>query len=102
MTDLVIRDEHLAEQLRAVSQRENRSVEALIASLLEIYHAPTYPPEEGDEQHILPGSLAALAQAAQKARFSSGETDVTAHSREILKTEYADYLLQRMHGQDTD
>lgn len=48
---------------------------------------------------VHPGSLAALAQSARKVAFHSGQSDIAARSREILETEFAEYLLGRLHGE---
>lgn len=48
------------------------------------------------ETEYPPGSLARFAQLALKAGMASKErVDTSAHSREILNTEYADYLKKR-------
>ena len=48
------------------------------------------------EKEYPPGSLARFAQVALKAGMASKEqVDTSAHSREILNTEYADYLKKR-------
>ncbi|MEO8610640.1 MAG: hypothetical protein ABI690_22270 [Chloroflexota bacterium] len=95
MAELVIRDEHLAWQLFDIAQRENRSVEAVLESLL----AEHYPKSSNDEPS--PGSFAALNLSAQKAGIGrdAASTDTSERSREILETEYADYLKRRMDEQ---
>ena len=48
------------------------------------------------EKEYPPGSLARFAQVAVKARIASKEkVDTAERSREILNTEYADYLKKR-------
>jgi hypothetical protein len=49
-----------------------------------------------------PGSLALLAKLAREADIVTGETDVSKRSREILDTEYVDYLAQRMKRPKAD
>lgn len=47
-----------------------------------------------------PGSLAALAAAAQRFGFESSEPDIATRSREILDTEFAEHLLRYLRDQD--
>lgn len=47
-------------------------------------------------------SLYRLGEALESAGFASGETDIAERSREILNTEYAEYLIRRMERQDHD
>lgn len=96
----------LADRLREIARREDRSVEALLESLLNEYHVlrhDEYTDDVADQDDDLPpsGSLARLAVTAQAAGIRSGLTDTAARSREILETTWADYLLRRMHDEDT-
>lgn len=98
MTEVIIRNERLAWRLFDIAQRENRSVEAVIETLVE----ERYPQATGDKP--APGSFAALAEAARRANIHSPHpVDTSSRSREILENEYADYLKKRMEDQhDTD
>lgn len=80
---------HLIDQLEALARRENRSAGELLESLLNQYVSST------PDEDIPLGSLAALARSAQEADLRSEATDTSERSREILKTEYADYLRRR-------
>lgn len=61
------------------------------------------PDTEFDPDNPLPGSLALLAKLALEADISTGETNTSSRSREILYNEYADYLLKRMkQGNDNN
>lgn len=60
------------------------------------------PEEDFDPDNPPPGSLALLAKLAREANISTGETDISSRSREILENEYADYLLNRMRGSDNE
>lgn len=51
---------------------------------------------------LSPGSPALLAKLAQEANIFTDEMDVSTRSREILESEYADYLADRMNNQDGD
>jgi hypothetical protein len=42
----------------------------------------------------------ALVASALRANIHAGETDVAEHSREILNTEYSEYLIRRMEPDD--
>jgi len=96
MDELVIRDKRLASKIYDIARRENRSVEDVLESLLE----ERYPQPESDDKPA-PGSFAALNWAAQKAGIgrNAAQTDTSERSREILETEYADYLKRRMDEQ---
>jgi hypothetical protein len=80
---------YLIDQLEALARRENRTAGELLASLLTQYIASTAA------EDIPPGSLAALARSAQEADLRSETTDTSEHSREILKSEFTDYLRRR-------
>jgi hypothetical protein len=91
MVDLVIRNEQLAWKLLSIAQRENRSVESVLAALLARYDT------EFEGRPAL-GTFAMLAQSAQEADIRSDmPTDTSERSREILENEYADYLKRHMN-----
>jgi Ribbon-helix-helix protein, copG family len=78
--------EDVAERLEQLAHQEGRSIGDLLETLLNRY-APESPP----------GSLAEMAQNAREAGLASHQpVDTANHSREILKTDYADYLKRRM------
>ncbi len=95
MAELLIRDEHIAWRLLDIAQREQRSVEDVLDSLLANY------PSESEAQETPKGTFAALNWAAEQAGIGldAEPTDTSERSREILETEYADYLKRRMHEQ---
>lgn len=81
--------EEMGEQLEQLAQQQGRSILDLLANWINSY------------QEAPPGSLAELAQNAREANLASaGEVDTAARSREILNTEYADYLKRRMESND--
>ena len=51
---------------------------------------------------VASGTLSALAQKALEANINTGETDVSKRSREILETEYGDYLAKRLNRSEHD
>jgi hypothetical protein len=98
MAEMVI-PEHLAQQLRAIAERENRPVEEVLAEALRQYASPS---DEASPDEIAPppGTLARFAYEARKAGFRSGVSDTSERSREILETEFGDYLTRKMeHGE---
>jgi hypothetical protein len=95
MADVIIRNERLAWKLFEIARRENRSVDDIIETLVEEH----YPNQTDDKP--APGSFAALNWSAEKAGIGrdSEPVDTSERSREILETEYADYLKRRMNEQ---
>ncbi len=57
---------------------------------------------EMDRVTIPDDSLYRLGEALDRAGFRSGRSDIASRSREILHDEFADYLLDRMNGQEND
>jgi hypothetical protein len=86
MADLVIRNDRIVTQLNKIAQRENRSVEDVLASLLATYNL---------NSPVARGTLADLAKSTIQTNMRSKPTDTSAKSREILNSEYADYLKRR-------
>jgi hypothetical protein len=81
--------EEVAQRLNDLAKEQDSSVGELLTKLLNRY-APENPP----------GSLVEMAQNARDAGLASKDPiDTSERSREILNTEYADYLKRRM---DTD
>ena len=78
-----------AKTLQHIASQENRSVEDVLENLLALYQPQ-------------PGTLAELAQSARKADIHTGKTDTSDRSREILRTEYADYLKRRQQAHNAD
>lgn len=92
--------EQLARQLESIAQQENRSINDVAASILEM-HMPEIPSAaENDDDEAPPGSLAALIKAADEANFYGEDTGIADRSREILDTEFAAYLRRRMEQSD--
>lgn len=58
--------------------------------------------EDRDEVILPEGSLHRAGQVIRSAGFQSGQTDVSARSRQILNNEYPDYLLSRLNRQADD
>lgn len=85
--------EEVAQRRETLAAQQGSSVGALLNTLLNRYTLDSPP-----------GSLAQMAQNAREAALISAQTVATAErSREILSTEYADYLKHRMdQGTDDD
>ena len=97
MADLMIPDA-LANRLRDLAQRENRSVADVLETMIEQYE----PAAEPETEEMAENPLLLMVQMAEEANLPFSETDVAERSREILNTEYADYLLKRMRGNDAE
>jgi hypothetical protein len=90
MAELIIRSERLAFRLLEIARREQRSVEEMLEQWLEEH-------EPDAAQVPTPGSSEALLASALAADIASAEAvDTSARSREILETEYTDYLKRRL------
>lgn len=75
----------VGQHLSQLAEERNLSIEELIRSMLEQYDVVRSAP-----------TLADLAKVALEADLSTDEpVDTAARSREILQTEYGDYLRQR-------
>jgi hypothetical protein len=87
--------DNLAERLEAVAQEQGSSVADLLTNWLNRYAANSPA-----------GSLAEMAENAREAALASAQVvDTAEKSREILQSEYADYLKRRMdtgHDNDSD
>ena len=100
MTDLVIHDEDIALRLREIARRENRSIEDVLASLLETY---ANFESEVDKSEPKPGTFAALAASARRANIRSDKpVDTAARSRQILRDEFPDYIRRPVDDQQSD
>ncbi len=93
MTDYVL-PENLAEQLQHFAELENRSVNEVLEKMIA-----TYKPEI-EQLDTAPNPFLIMLEMAEEANLPFSEDNITERSRKILNTEYADYLLKRMHGDD--
>ena len=96
MADLIIPDD-MAQALQALAEQEKRSVPELLEKMLERYQA--LPARDADIEN---DPLLRMAEIAKAENLVFTDNNVASRSREILETEYADYLLKRMRGEDTD
>lgn len=82
----------LADKLNRLAEREHKTVDEVLERLLET------ETNTGAVDLNLPGGEA-LLMAVRKANIHSGSTDTAERSRDILDTEFANYLLTRMQGE---
>ena len=88
MTELMI-DDTLAEQLYRLAQQENRPIDAILRSMLESYAAVLQPSE-------WPLEMARMAEEDNAIVWNDYAPDLSEHSRDILESEFGDYLLKRL------
>ena len=84
--------ESLAQKLTQIAERDHQSLDEVVETLLEQQVAETNLPAPM-------ATLAALIQAADEADLQSGFSDTADRSREILNSEYVEYLRHK-HGLD--
>ena len=98
MTDMIV-PPRLAERLHRIAEHEGRPAEDVLESLIEQYPVPEETPDADASAEDIPppGTLARLAYEAERASFASGDPDLVDKSREILRTEFPDYLKKRMN-----
>ncbi len=78
--------EDIKKQLEAFAEQQNVEVIAVLQALMDHYRS-----------QMRWATLAEMARNAKEANLSSPEpVDTSARSREILNTEFADYLKRRM------
>jgi len=91
---LTIIDPELVEQLKALAEREQRSVEDVLRSFVETSSPPLETESDPDAPPL--GTLARLTYEAGKRDFGAGKnkTDADAGLRadDVLNDEFADYL----------
>jgi vacuolar-type H+-ATPase subunit H len=92
--------EHLVRQLKEIAEREHRSVDDVVETMIEQYQ-PSVGEAKEDTSNEESG-LWVLAKTAQELGLSSGQSNISERSREILNTEYPEYLMRRRRGQYDD
>ena len=81
----------IARRLHALAERDNLEIDDLLRDMLERY------PDNGESDQKQWATLADLARHAKLMNMASPEVvDTAERSREILETEYADYLKSRI------
>jgi len=92
MAELII-DNAIAERLRQIAQQENRPLDAVLRSMLESYSTAL-------ESSHWPLQFARMAESDMDINWREDAADLSERSREILKGEFADYLLKRLENDD--
>jgi hypothetical protein len=85
--------ENIAKRVKELAESQNRSVDELIAMWLAVSE-PT-PSLEEDEDLPPCGTAARALYEIERSNFHSGKTDTAERSREILRTEFVEYLKSR-------
>jgi hypothetical protein len=86
----------LIAELQELAERTQRPVGELLKSMIEQYKS-NEPQEEPEGDPLL-----RLWEKAKNVKLEFSEHNVSERSREILETEYADYLLSRMRRDDAE
>jgi hypothetical protein len=84
MATLMI-DESLADRLRQIALRENRPLDDVLRSMVEFYHRRHEPSD-------WPLVMAKMADADTDIEWNELAPDLAERSREILQSEFGDYL----------
>jgi hypothetical protein len=87
MVDLPI-EQHLADRLKALAQEQHRDLNDLLVDMLDQYALP----RRKDWARI----MAQMADEDTSSDWDQFSPDLAARSREILDTEFADYLIRRL------
>ncbi len=84
--------EPLAQKLTQIAERDHQSLDEVVETLLAQQVSEV-------NSAVRPGTLAALIQAADESNLVSDFDDTAERSREILNTDYVEYL-KRKHKLD--
>jgi hypothetical protein len=87
--------EDLLQKLEQIAESQHRDVNDVLSDLLA-------PLTISEEETPPPGTLAALAASARRANIQGEARFTSVNSREILNTEYAEYLQQRLRDSHDD
>jgi len=91
--------ESLARKLRELAERQHRSPEEVLAELIEESYSVAAQSAEGANRE---NPLLKMAEQAEKLGLSSGRSDISERSREILNEEFPRYLKDRIDRDATD
>ena len=105
MTDFTIPDD-LAVLLSDLARRENRPIEEIVELALRRYaiahRFPTKQTESPEESQEDEHPFLVIARAADELGENSKEGNISERMREILATEFPEYLMRRMRGDYAD
>ncbi|MEP7286847.1 MAG: ribbon-helix-helix protein, CopG family [Chloroflexota bacterium] len=93
MADITITGE-MAERLQNLARSTHRPVEEVLQEALTHYFREEDSGHDVTEVQI--ASFADMARVARENPINAGDPDIAERSREILRDEYADYLLKRL------
>lgn len=97
MANLVIQDAKLAERLQRLARKQNQSVEQMLNTLLD----KSYPVDSTEEDaEFQPGSSDWIVAHLDEWAFTTENPIPSEQISEILRNEFADYLLSRMNRSD--
>jgi hypothetical protein len=91
MAELIL-PEHVLQKLEEIAKRENRTPAEVVEQMVT----------KNTTEETASTNSDALVASALRANIHTGEIDVAERSREILNTEYATYLKQRMEQNSDD
>lgn len=87
----------IAERLKRIAEQENRSLDDVLTSLLNAYPQVKQQPSGNWALR-----MALMAQTDTAIEWNERAVDLSERSREILNTEFADYLLNRMQESENE
>ncbi len=93
---LEIRNVSTIRRLAEIAEREQRSIEAVLDTLVDLYPQQT----ELGEDVLTPGTSSLILESIEKYAMNLGTEITSENADEILKTEFANYLLKRMQPND--
>ncbi len=97
VAELTIRGDEVVRKLRDLANKEQRPVEQVLETMLAQYHTEEKVTDEDDPK---PGTFAALAASAKRAGLASEKpVDTSERTREIMKSEYAEYVRRHTNEQ---
>ncbi len=100
MTDALRED--LLQRLDDLARAEHRILNDFVEDLLLRYVPPTPPISDPEIEALPPGSFARLGAAGRGMPPIGEPGDVSERADEILRNEFADYLLARMNRPPLD
>ena len=90
--------EELARKLNELAARENRPVEEVLEALVK--ERRPFSEAIAENRPVTPNPLLLIAQAADQLGDSSELGNLSEMSREILRLEFPQYLVERLQQQD--
>lgn len=101
MTQFTIPDD-LAELLDDIAHRESLPVDELIEKALRDYATAVELDKSIATERSNRNPLLVIAEAANELGAGSKEGDISQRSREVLNTDFSEYLMRRTRGDYSD